>query len=255
MSLWSSIGAIAGSFIPGVGTALGATIGGVLDSATASKKAAGAQQNAANAANALQGRMYDETVARNKPFVEGGTKGFNALLDRLGLSDNNRAEGFGSFGRVPTAEDVMATPGYQFGLDQGQNALQRQLNARGHSYSPQAAQRLLEYNQNYATGQYGNAFNRLLGAQQQQYNQLYGVAGLGQSAANNTASAGQQYANQFGQNTFAGADAQSNSILDRNTLLNKAVNQGVSAYRNRNADRGFGMGPNGPYLGQVQWQN
>jgi len=236
------------------GTGIGTAIGSGLDASKASKKAANQSSAGYNDATALQRQMYNETVARNKPFVEGGTNAFNSLLDRLGLSGNTAAPGYNSFGKAPTSEEVMAQPGYQFALNQGQSALERQLNARGHYYSPQAEQRLLEHNQNYATKRYGDEYNRRVADDQNQYNRLSGVANLGQSSANNTAAAGQQFAGAYGQNAIGSADAQANSTLSQSSIWQNAIDQSVSAYGKSKRDQGFGMGPDGPYLGPVQWQ-
>ncbi len=207
-------------------------VGGI--GAASSNSAANKQKSSADGATALQQGIYEDTVNRNDPFVKGGTTAYNALLGRLGLAgaDGTAASGYGTLGHMPTAEEVMATPGYQFGLDQGQNALNRQLNARGMSYSGEQLKRASMFGNNYATGQYQNAFNNLQSSNQQQYNQLMGAAGLGQASANNTASAGQQFGTQAGQNMIGAGNAQAANSLAQGNIWGSAINQGVSAYRN-----------------------
>jgi hypothetical protein len=220
----------------------GATIGSALIGSDASRSASNKQLDAANASNALQKDMYDQTVARNSPFVAGGTTSFNALLDRLGLSGNTSAPGYGTFGQIPTAADVMARPGYQFGLDQGLTALNHQLNAHGMNYSGAQLKAINRFGNDYATSKYNDAFNQSQAAQQQAYNQLSGLAGMGQASANNTAGAGQQFASQYGSNLQGGANAAAANSLAQGNLWTNALNQGVSAYGRSNPTGTVGSG-------------
>lgn len=211
---------------------IGATVGSALIGADASRSAANKQLDASRESNALQKDMYDQTVERNKPFVSGGTQAFNALLDRLGLSGNTNAPGYGTFGKMPTAADVMAEPGYQSGLDQGQLNLDRKLNALGKDRGGAAYAAATRYGNDYATGKYGDAFDRMLRGRGFEAQTLGNLANLGQNSANNTAQAGANYATAFGKNTQAGGDAAAANSLAQGNAWTNALNQGVSAYRN-----------------------
>jgi len=226
--MWAATAAIGGSLVGG------------LISSDASRSASNKQLDAANASNDLQKQMYDATVQRNAPFVSGGTQAFNTLLDRLGLSGNTSALGYGSFGKAPTAQDVMNEPGYQFGLQQGQENLNRQLNARGRTYGGNALAAIARYGNDYASGQYNNAFNRAQSANQQAYNQLSQAANLGQNSANNTGQAGANYATQAGANLQGGANAAAANSLAQGNIWTNALNQGVSSYRNAGGFGGLG---------------
>ena len=208
----------------------GAAVGSALIGSAASRSASNKQQDAANASNALSREQYDQTVQRNAPFVQGGTQSFNALLDRLGLSGNTSAPGYGSFGKVPTSADVMAQPGYQFGLDEGWKGINNQLNAHGMNNSGAQIKAAARFNNNYATQQYGNAFNQLMDSQKFQAQQFGNLANLGQNAANNTGQAGAHYATQAGTNLQGGANAAGANALAQGNLWSNALNQGVSAY-------------------------
>jgi hypothetical protein len=216
----------------GIESLIGAGVGlvGSALQSDAAGDAADAQIAASERATALQKEQYDATVERNKPFVQGGTTAFNALLDRLGLTGNTSAQGYGSFGKVPTAADVMAEPGYQFGLDQGQQAINRSLNARGMTNSGAQIKAAARFGTDYAGTQYGNAFNRNQSAQQQQYNQFANVANMGQNAANNTGQAGANYATQAGANMIGAGNARAAGELAQGNIWANALNQGVSAY-------------------------
>lgn len=215
-----------------VGSIGGAVVGGLIQS-DGSRKAANIQGDAAREANALSKEQYDATVARNAPFVSGGTTSFNALLDRLGLSGNTSAAGYGSFGKVPTAQDVMSEPGYQFGLQQGQQQIDRAMNARGMAGSGAQVKAAARFGTDYASGQYNNAFNRSQSAQQQAFNQLGNVATMGQNAANNTGTAGASFAAGAGKNMIGAAGEQAANAIAQGNVWGNVLNQGVSAYKNR----------------------
>lgn len=229
------------------GVAAAAAVGAA-GSIYSGNKAANAQQNGADAATNLQQGIYDSTVDRNKPFVQGGTDAFNALIGRLGIGGTNgQTAGYGTLGHVPTSDEVMATPGYQFGLDQGQNALNRKLTAGGMNYSGAALKAASRYGTDYATTKYNDAFNNLQSSNQQAYNQLAGVAGIGQASANNTASAGQQFGAQAGANITGAANAQAANALQQGNTFNNALNQGVSAYKTANTTPSYQTGPTQTY--------
>lgn len=85
-------------------------------------------------------------------------------------------------------------PGYQFQLEQGQKALERKMSASGDTFSPRAAQALAQYNQGMAAGSYNDAYNRYNMDQNNIYNRLAGISGMGQQATGTMAGAGQNYA-------------------------------------------------------------
>lgn len=202
-------------------------------------KAANTQGAAAANANQLQAQQYGDTVSRNQPFVQGGTSAYNALLGRLGLSgSSDTTAGYGTLGKVPTAADVMATPGYQFGLDQGQQSLDRRITASGMNGSGAALKAAARYGTDYATTKYDDAFNNNLQAQNATYNQLIGASQLGQASANNTASAGSQYATNAGNNLMGAANASGAATLAGVNAAQGALNQGVSSYNNSNGNVG-----------------
>ena len=214
-----------GSFLSAGSSILGGFIG-----QRASNKAAGQQADGFNNANIVERQERDEAMARNKPFVEGGTNAFNSLLDRLGLSGNTAAPGYNSFGKAPTAEEVMAQPGYQFALNQGQSALERQLNARGHYYSPQAEKSLAKYNQDYATTRYNDEYNRRLADDNNAFARLKDVSAYGQTAANNSNTIGQNFASAYGKNAIGVGSAYANNELRKGQIWQTAASGALESF-------------------------
>lgn len=212
---------------------LGANVGSTLINSNASKDAAKAQTDAANQATQLQREMYQGAVERNKPWEHGGRKGFDELLMQLGLAGDPNDPMYGSLLKRPTAADVMADPGYQFGLEQGQNALNAQFNSRGMRNSGAQIKAAAKFGNNYGTTKYGDTYARMASTNQDIYNRLMGVSNIGQAAANNTTAQGNIFASQAGQNAMSAANANAANSLAQGSLWSNALNQGVSVYNNR----------------------
>jgi|SRR5580658_1024365 hypothetical protein len=128
-------------------------------------------------------------------FQTGAGGGFGSLL-----------QGWNQEFQAPTAAQAAQTPGYQFALQQGENALQNSAAARGGLLSGNTAEALDQYSQglastnyqqtyNNALNQYQTAYNQFANNQANTYNRLAGIAGTGQTAANQLNSAGQSAAN------------------------------------------------------------
>ena len=107
----------------GAGTALAGT---VLQSGAASD-AAQAQTDATNASIGEQRRQFDLTREDYAPYREAGKRGLAQYETEIG--------------QPVTAADVMQDPGYQFGLTQGQTALDRKIAAMGGRVSGAALMR------------------------------------------------------------------------------------------------------------------
>ena len=145
-----------------------APIVGGLIGASASKSAAKTQANAARDAAGVQRDIYEQTRADLNPFRLGGLDAFDAAQSSLG-------------------DDFTQTPGYQFGLEQGLDAIEGSAAARGNLMSGATLQGLQSYAQDYASNQYQN----WLGNQMR-------LGQMGQNAAAQQATQGQAYANNTG---------------------------------------------------------
>ena len=103
--------------------------------------------------------------------------------------------GGGEF-QAPTAEQARQTPGYQFGLQQGEGALQAGAAANGSLLTGGTQSALNKYGQDYADTNYNNVYNQALqtygtnyntwaNQQASEYNKLASMSGLGQTTAQN----------------------------------------------------------------------
>ncbi len=105
-------------------------------------------------------------------------------------------------------EDFQQDLGYDFRMKEGQKAIERSAAARGGLQSGGFMKSLGRYGQDYASGEYQNAYNRFTNDQSNRFNKLAALAGVGQTANSQLANAGQNYANQAGQNAMGAANAQ-----------------------------------------------
>lgn len=200
-------------------------IGGALISSNSAKNAANKQSGAAQNATQLQQQEYDQTRSDNMPALNARNASLQRLQDLLGISGNTHATGYGSLSGPINPGDVMSSPGYQFGLKQGQTTLNNQEVARGMSNSGQALKAAAQYGTDYATTKYDDAFNREVANRSAQLNPLQSAAGLGQTGASTVAAAGSNYANQAGQNMIGAGNAQAAAGIAQGNAITGGINQ------------------------------
>lgn len=180
----------------------------------AANKAADAQVNAANQANQLAKYMYDQTRQDNMPALEArnaGLTGYQNLLKNPG--------------------SVTQDPGYQFGFQQGQNAYDNSGAARGMRLSGAQAKALTRYGQDYAGTKYNEALGR--------YGQL---AGIGQPGTNTIAGAGQNYSNQFSQNTTGAGNAAAAGYIGGANAISGGISNFLRNWQESNLLKQLGIG-------------
>lgn len=164
---------------PLIGAAIGA--GGSIYAANKANKgqqaAANASQQASNASIAEQRRQFDLARADQQPWLQTGTSALQELAQLYGLAPGGTAGAMSNF---------RASPDYQFRLNEQNRALTARNAALGIQNSGAAQKAALQYSGNLASGEFNNYANR-----------LSALAGVGQSAAQSNAAAGQNLANAF----------------------------------------------------------
>lgn len=95
-----------------------------------------------------------------------------------------------------------ATPGYQFGLDEGQKTLQSSAAAAGGLFSGKAGKALVKFGTDYADQQ----------GYQPYVNRIASLAGLGQTATNTIGGYGQNTANNVGNGLLSAGNARASGI-------------------------------------------
>jgi hypothetical protein len=183
------------SAIGPTGTAL---LGGALLGAYGSSRQAGAASQAADLqsratadAAAQQRAMFDIVNAQQAPYREAGygaLSQINTMLPQLN--------------RMPTAEDLRAMPGFEFGLNQGTGAAGQTMNVGGGGSNVDLARRkfAIDYATNVGLPQYTAQQTNI-------YNRLASLAGIGQTAQGQSNTFAQNTAANIGQLGIGGASA------------------------------------------------
>lgn len=186
------IAAVGSSVIGAVGSKLAANT-----QAGAAKSAAQLQAESAQNALDFQKQMWGTQQQNMAPWLQAG-QGAIGQLSQLAQNYQPWTQQF----QAPTAATEQNDPGYQFRLQQGNEALQNSAAARGNLLTGGTSKAIQQYGQDYASNEYGNVYNRALGQYQQnydifqnnqtnQFNRLAAVAGAGQTAAGQLGSLGQ----------------------------------------------------------------
>lgn len=144
--------------------------------------------------------------------------------------------------------DFQVDPGYAFRQSEGEKAIERMAAARGGLNSGRAAKDLAAYNSGLASQEYQNAYGRynndyLTGFnafntnQNNIYNRLMGVTGVGQSSASAIAGVGNNYANQVSNNTLQAGNAAAAGIVGQQNAINSGIGSVTNALTNYAANR------------------
>lgn len=192
------VAAIAGGSV--VSGLLGASAAksGAKAQAQASDRAAEAQLIAARETNALQERMYNDTVARNEPARQ---IGLNALTQLSGMTAPTRPTGF------------QTSPGYQFQLQEGNDAIRRAASAGGMRLSGAALKDQAQFTTGLAAQDYGNWWNRETGLDDTRFNRIASIAGVGQTANRALDAAGSGFAGAVGATNTGTAANVGNALM------------------------------------------
>jgi hypothetical protein len=218
----------------------GALIGGLSSifagqtQASAANNAAGLQYSLGEQSLAQNQQQYNQNQQNLAPWLQQGKASLSQLGGLTSTPGQGLLAGFNQQFSAPTAAQAAATPGYQFALGQGENAIQNSAAARGGLVSGNAATSLNNYAQgaadtnyqqvyNNAMQQYLNSYNIFNSNQTNEYNRLAGLAGTGQTAATTLGQQGQQAAN-----TAAGINATIGSQVGQN--INNAGAATASGY-------------------------
>lgn len=158
---------------------------------------------------------YDPTAANS---AKSQVDALKAQLDSATAPQSSsslvpKSSEFGVLQKPFSMADYQEDPGYQFRLQQGEQALQRAASAGGRLYSGRAMKDLSAYNSGQASQEYGNAYNRYNNDQTTRYNRLSNMAGIGQTANSALSTAGTNYANAAGNNAISTGNNTANAQL------------------------------------------
>lgn len=123
-----------------------------------------------------------------------------------------------------TANWQQLSPAYNFNLQQGQQGVLNSAAAGQGALSGAANKDLIDYNQSSANNSFNNAFNQYQTQQGNIFSRLSGIAGLGQSSANNTGQQGTTLAGQAAQSATNIGTAQAGGIVGSANAISGGIN-------------------------------
>jgi len=158
---------------------------------------------------------YDEAMGRYNEAVAGA---------------GQNPENFGSLMQPFGLDKFEESPGYQFNLEQGMEAIRKGAAANyGNTYSPTTLRDMGKFAQGTASNEYQASYNRYNADQATVYGRLMGQSESGRGAAAQVGQAGVQTGQGVAESIAGGANARAAGYIG----VGNAVNQGVGdAYNN-----------------------
>ncbi len=196
---------------------IGASIIGGAMSSRGAQKGAEISADATREGIAENRRQYDTTREDYRPYRESGIRGLTQYESELS--------------QPVTAADVMQDPGYQFGMQQGQQALDRKIAASGGRVSGAALKAATRFGTDYGSTGYGAAYQR----RQDRLNRLAALAGLGQTATGGSAAAGAASTNAITALIGNQGDTNAASRMAQGNIWGNTINQVAALYGRQKA--------------------
>ena len=186
----------------------GASLVGGVAQASSARSASRAQQAAADRDIAFQRETRDMIREDLSPFRGAGGQGLDAYMFNMGLGP--RPDGYTGF---------QATPGYQFQMDQGTQAVNAMAGARGGLNSGRTLQDLSRFGQGLANQEFGGYMNRLAG-----------LTDMGMGAAGMQANASQNAAAGMSNALAARGNAQAAGAIGMGNAISGGINNALGGW-------------------------
>lgn len=191
---------------------------GALTGADASRSAANTQADAAREAARMQMEMFEKSREDYAPWRKAGSDALNVLSGKIAAGPGNYRQ----------------SPGYEYRLKEGLDAVEASAAARGRGLSGATMRGLNRYAQDYATNDYDNFLTRYY----QSLTPHQSMAGVGMTALQTTSNLGANAANQAGMyNTMAGNALAGGYINQANAITGAIGSAGNNAIAGYNAWR------------------
>jgi hypothetical protein len=235
-----------------------AAVVGAAGSAIAGHEQRQGQEQAAN----TQAGMFNTINQQEQPFINAGYGATKTLSELLGTAAPTGSGGMATGTNLPggylnqpfnpTQEQLNNYPGFQFSLDTGMQAVRNKDTPAMGALSGSAIKDLMGFNQGLAQTYYGNYFNQQQTQQQNIFNRLSQIAGLGQSAATQVGNAGTGLGTGIAQAQAAAAGSTAAGIVGGTNAIGNASTL-AALMQNSKDPNNFGGGYGGPsyYGGQV----
>ena len=234
----------------GVATAI--VVGSVATGYMQSKATEKAAKTQADAAARAQGQLLETGQAAADVYAPYVSKGVTAL---------NKMSDDPYFTQQFTNKDLNSylAPGYDFRLGQGQKANLMASNVTGGAVSGNALRSLQDYTQNFASGEYQNAFNQFQAQRGNIFSNLKDIANFGMTATTGQANAMIGTGTNIASLTSAGGNAQAASQIAQGNIYGNTAqgiaNAGMYYAMNQNQNPYQNMGISGNRNTGYTYQN
>ena len=212
-----------------------------------------AAQTQADAAARAQGQLLQTGQAAADLYAPYTAKGITAL---------NQMTTDPYFTHQFNNQDLNASlaPGYDFRLGQGQRATNQAQNATGGFMGGNAQKALQDYTQNFASGEYTNAFNQYQQQRSNIYSNLNQIAGYGMTGTQGQANAMLGTGTNIANVGLANANAQAASQVAQGNIYGNIANTagnmlGYTALNSMNQNSNLGGGSAYGNSSAIQGQN
>jgi hypothetical protein len=149
---------------------------------------------------------------------------------------------FGSLMDDFTLADFEKDPGYEFRLAEGMRGLENSATARGGLLSGAALKAAARFSQDFASNEFGNAWNRDSINKTNKFNRLASLAGVGQTAATQMGNTSLQTAQTIGNNTTGAGNARASGYVGTANAINNGISQGMNWWQGNQLINKLGSG-------------
>jgi len=177
------------------------------------------------------GKGYDSRTNAGNKLAEALKKQLGYVVDPLDTSDGQ----YGSLLKEFTGDDLENDPGYQFGLSEGNKALDRKFAAGGGYFSGAAVKAANRFGQDYAGTKFNEAFSRDNTTKSRAANFLSSVASMGANAAAQTGNASIATGNAIANNMTGAGNAQAAGTVGAYNAWGNALGQIGNNYQQNQA--------------------
>lgn len=174
-------------------------------------------------ANDVLAQYLNNSIGTLEPYNTSGVSALDSLIN--GIKGGNS-----ELNRPFTMADFQADPGYAFRQQQGEQAINRNAAAKGSVLGGGTLKSLQRFNSGLASQEYQNAYNRFTDQQNRRYQQLFGVAGLGQNSASQMADLYGSTGNQIAGNIYGEGEQELNALTGIGNARGAAAAARGSAY-------------------------
>ena len=153
-----------------------------------------------------------------------------AMLDQIAAPND---PSFGSLLQPFTGEDLQTDPGFQFGMDRGNEALDYAARVSGLGKSGKRMKDAVQWGHDYGEQYFGEAWNRDAAEKDRTFNYLGNVSNTGANMQTQVASLGASNARTMADYLTQGANAKAAGRMATANIFSDAVGTGLNYYQQK----------------------